>query len=470
VRSSSTRVAAIMAIALLAVVHVGTRLAGLGRSLWWDEAFTAHRYVRGGPSTLLDADLYYANNHVLFSALTWLTTRFAGTSEPALRLWAVVPALAGVTLVVWWLWRRLSPAAALAALALFTASTLHATMSIEARGYGLVLLTSSVLLVVGSTADRTPSLRDDIVTSVAGLVAMLTFPPTVAVYLAHAGVSLVRRQADRGRLIAMTAAVGAVTALVYLPLLPAMVARADRVGSRFADPVRWWSPVIDPLRLTATPSLQPALGGVRPLAVLTAVVLGLIGISVVLAGRHRALGWHLLAALGGSMVALGAIGFHLADRYLTFLLPHAVVATAMGLVAVVGDLRDRPPAASRWAAVAVPVVVALVAVPSVWRSMTTPVQAFADAAAAIEEEAPRATVVVDRLHVGWAWYLHGTDVDTVSDQEALDTLICGVEGPTVFAPDPDMGKLAPPDCLTTDAERRFPQQRDPGDLIVYIAP
>jgi hypothetical protein len=470
VRSSSPRVAATVAVALLAVVHVVTRLAGLGRSLWWDEAFTAQRYVRGGPSTLLDADLYVANNHVLFSALTWATTRFAGTSEQALRLWAVLPAFAGVALVVWWLWRRLSPTVALAALAIFTASTLHATMSTEARGYGLVLLTSSVLLVVASERDRTPTLRDDVVLALAGLTAMLTFPPTVAVYLAHAGTSLVRRLSDRVRLIAMTAAVGAVTALVYAPLLTAMFERADRVGSRFADPIRWWSPIIDPLRLTATPALEPVLLGARPVAAVLTVVLGAVGLAVLLAGRQRALGWHLVAGLGGSIAVLSLIGFHLADRYLTFLLPHATVAAAVGAAAVVGDLREHPPAASRWAAVAVPVVVALAAVPAVWRSQTTPVQAFADAAAAIDAEAPDATVVVDRVHVGWAWYLDDRDVVVASDQEQLDTLVCDAEGAIVFAPDPDMGRLAPPACLTLETERRFTQQRRPGDLVVYLRP
>jgi hypothetical protein len=468
VRSSTIRVATVAALALLAAVHVVTRVAGLGRSLWWDEAFTAHRYVRGGPSTLLDADLYVANNHVLFSALTWATTQVSGTSEPALRLWVVLPAFAGVALVVGWLWRRLTPAVGLAALALFTASTLHATMSTEVRGYGLVLLTSSVLLVVACGSDRTPTWRDDLVMGAAGLAAMLTFPPTVTVYLAHAGVSLLRREVGRLRLVVVTATAGAATALVYAPLLGAMFDRADRVGSRFADPIRWWSPVIDPLRLTATPSFEPLLGGVGPLAVAVTVVLGVVGIATLLAGRQRALGWHLLAALGGSIGLLALVGFHLAERYLTFLLPHATVAAAVGLVAVLGGLRERPPAAAGWASVAVPVAVALVAVPTVWRSMTVPVQAFGDAAAAIEEEAPGVPIVVDRLHVGWAWYLDDREVGVAREQERLDALVCDADGPVVFAPDPDMGRLEPPPCLTDDDARRFVQQREPGELVVYL--
>jgi hypothetical protein len=51
---------------------------------------------------------YRANNHVLFSLVTLLTTEIVGQFEAAYRLGGAIPALSAVALVAWWAWWRLS--------------------------------------------------------------------------------------------------------------------------------------------------------------------------------------------------------------------------------------------------------------------------------------------------------------------------------------------------------------------------
>jgi hypothetical protein len=472
--------------AALAAAWVATRVAGLRLGLWWDEAFTAHRYVREGPATLLDPEAYVANNHVLFSALTWATTRVIGTSEPALRLWAVVPALLGTVLLVRWLWGRSGPAVGVLALALTVTSTLWLSMSVQARGYGLVIGAATVLLVVVVTEDRQPTWRGDALVAASGLVAMATFPPTVALYLAHTGVWFLRRGTARMRLVLLTAAAGVTTALLYLPLAPMLFERADRVGSRFAEPISWWSPVLAPLQIVGGPSLGVGTGlglvnaadtttvvGARTFELglgsgpgLFALALGLLGLAA-LSRRDPSLGVHLLAGLGGSIALLGPIGFHLADRYLTFLLPHATIAVAVGVAVLCEAVADRLRGGTEVAVAVVVVGLVAITLPVVWDAATTPVQSFADAAEVIRER-PEADILVDRYHTGYRWYLDDLEVERVGDQAELDARLCDPDGPVFFARHPDDPQLDVPACLTSTHERRFRHQRDPGYLVLWV--
>jgi hypothetical protein len=485
-------------VGLLAVVTAllaASRLASIRLSLWWDEAFTAQRYVREAPETLLDPEAYVANNHVLFSALTWATTRIIGTSEPALRVWALVPAALATALLVRWLWRRSAPEVAVLTAALTCTSTLWLAMSVQARGYGLVVLAATVTLMVVVAEDRSPTWRGDLAVAGAGLVAVATFPPTVALYLAHTGLWLLRRRAARVRLVLLTVAVGLLAAVLYRPLLPAMLERADQVGSRFADPISWWSPVVAPLQLLGGPSfgLGTDLGpvtargatvlvgsraaelGVGSIPGLVALVFGIVGLVVLLWRLDRPLGSHLLAGLGGAIVLLAPVGFHLADRYISFLLPHATVAIAVGLAAACGRFGGLPwahrPKVAGWLAAGSAALLLLGAAPVVWQASTIPLQAFAAAAADAREDVradPATSILVDRYHTGYRWYLDDLPVERITDQAELDRRMCTPQGPVVFAHHPDLPALEVPACLTGANERRYPQQRGPGHLSVWV--
>jgi hypothetical protein len=463
---------------LVSLALVVTRLTGITRSMWWDEAFTAQRFVRGGAEVIFDPAQYYANNHVLYSLLTSWTTELLWPGDAVLRLWVLGPALlaAGITLV--WAWRRLSPAVAVTATALLLISPMAARLQTEARGYGLVLLSATVLLVVTSGgATRAPGWRDDLLVGAAGAVGMLTFPPVVTLYLAHTGVWFLRRRVHRVRLTVVTAAVGATTFLVLRPLVEPMLDNASSVGSRAADPITWWSPVIGPSTVLGGPSFDPALPGGEGVAVAVTLAMVVVGLVALLAPRgpfagpdtlerdaadakRLEVGLQLVAALGVSIALLGLVGFSLLDRYVAFTLPALVVAAAVGLVALVeAATRRREPVTA--AVVLVLLTAAAVASAGAIDTETSvPRQNFADAARQIADGDP-ATVVVRRLHVGYAWYLDRLDVDVVRTDDGDEATAAFCEGPrpAVYVPDPDREPEDGPACLEEATRRAVPQRQ-----------
>jgi hypothetical protein len=480
--------------ALAVLALAGTRLAGLTRSLWWDEAFTAQRYVRGGAEVIFDPAQYYANNHVLYSLLSSWTADLLWLGDAVIRLWAVGPALAGAGITLVWAWRRVSPAVAVTATVLLLISPLAARLQTEARGYGLVLLVAAVLLAVTSSgATRTPRWRDDLAVSAAGAVGMLTFPPVLTLYLAHTGVWFVRRPGHRVRLTVLTAATGLGTFLVLRPLVGPMLDNASSVGSRTADPITWWSPIIGPATVLGGPSYDPALPGGEGVAVAVTLALVVLGLVALLTGvgatppaatpdgdapapdptapaaGHLDVGLQLVAGLGVSIALLGLVGFSLLDRYVAFTLPALVVAAAAGLVALVRLVtRGRPLVTSAVALVAL-VVVGAASAGAVVTETTEPRQNFGDAAYEIAAGDP-AAVVVRRLHVGYAWYLDRLEVDVVrtDDGEAATEAFCDGPRPAVYVPDPDREPEDGPACLG-EAERRSVPHRG-GEMVWYELP
>lgn len=91
--------AAILATLLL------TRLVGLDRDLASDEIKTVRDYVSLGPRAILLGD-YLPNNHQLFSVLAWVTRTTVSEAEVVIRLWSVIPFVAGAVLGAAWLHRR----------------------------------------------------------------------------------------------------------------------------------------------------------------------------------------------------------------------------------------------------------------------------------------------------------------------------------------------------------------------------
>lgn len=453
--------------AVLAALWLWTRLTGLSRSLWWDEVFTAMRFVAGGPEVILDPERYSANNHVLFSLLGSWTTDLLGTSEVVLRLWVVGPALLATVVVVWLAWTRIGPWVGALALGLLTFSAFAATVATEARGYALGMLAAAVLLAVTAARPRQAPVGADVLAATAGTVGMLAFPPVMMLYLSHAGVWLLTRRAGKLRLAAFTAASGLVTALVLRPLLGVMLEGADRVGSRRADPVSWWSPVIEPLGVLGGRGFEPVLPGPDGLAFGLAVLVGLIGLGVCL-WRERMLGVQLLAGLAGTVILLGVVGFHLRDRYIAFLLPHVTVALAVGFAAAFGLFRQRH---AVWSRAAVLVLLALIAVPgylAVQEETNLPLQNFKGAAAGIEQADP-AVIVMRNPHVGHRYYLGGTDSYVVADDRAeADELFCQGPRPAVYVPNPDREPGGRPTCLDEAEQHGAPDRSPRGEMRWYV--
>ncbi len=474
----------------VATVFTVLRARALTQSLWWDEAFTVQRYIREGPATILSGDAYVANNHVAFSFLTWLSTRMFGEGDVALRLFAIIPAVVALVLLLRYLAVRVNMQTALIALTLVTTSTLWLALSTQARGYGLVIFTSTVMLLTVVNHDAKPRLGHDITFAGAGALAIFTFPPAVAVYLAHAGVWLLRRRRDRLRLVIATATTGVVTALIYLPILPLLIERSDRVGSRFAEPIGWLSPVFAPLQIAAGPSFGFGTGlsqarstgtvyllfgsemtfGVGTATGLLAAVFGVLGVVLVFVRIDKALGWHLLAGLGGSIMLLAPFGFHLADRYLAFVLVHALIAATFGVAMLLGVFGQSRDLSTNVVALA-SVLMVLASLSVTWPAANVSLQAFRPAALdALDARRDGATILTDQYHIGFRVYLPGIPVERANDQASLDALVCFSDGPRVFLKNPDVDTLRLPSCLRGVEPVSYPQQRAPGTIDVWYLP
>ena len=76
-----------VAIGLMGVLVLWSRLAGLDQSLWHDEVFSVVHYITAGPETIVTGH-WVPNNHVLYSLLSFGTTRGLGESEVTFRLGA----------------------------------------------------------------------------------------------------------------------------------------------------------------------------------------------------------------------------------------------------------------------------------------------------------------------------------------------------------------------------------------------
>lgn len=491
--SRSVARARTLTLVLLAVLG-GSRLVGLNRSLWQDEAYTAWAYVLRGPDTIRSTEAYIANNHLLFSWLTWAWSQVAGLGEVALRTFAVVPGTIAFGWLAWWLGRRVSWALAATVTGLAIVSDLQAMLVTEARGYGLVLLGAVALVTGGVDAVRRGGWRDDVILVAGGLVATLTVPTSVIpAAITGIGVLAGRRRAPREalRLVALAGAAGLATLVWYRPVLPSMLAGADRVGARWGEPAGWTSPVLAPTDLLAVPSTGHLLPG-APGWLVTVLTLGLLGTGIVALtgllpdltaspppdadgssqlarlGTLPALGWQVALVPAVTLVVLALIGFHLLARYLAMLLPLVLIGVAAGMVTLVTLMAAR----SRRVAVGLGVAGVVLLAAGGWRTvvpeLTIPRQAFAEVAAVADAVQP-AGVLQAAHHIGFTFALRDHDPELVEDRAVLEERVCTDPAPLLYLP-PAVEPSPLPDCVTTRGftEHRFAQRARPGSLSVWV--
>jgi 4-amino-4-deoxy-L-arabinose transferase-like glycosyltransferase len=132
------------------------RLPFLGtQSLWFDETYTLHVVRAGSLGALWDRIGASESTPPLFYLLTWVWTQVTGDGEAALR---TVPALAVIALVpvAYCALRRLAgPPAALASAWLVAVSPLLGWYALDARAYGLLMLTALLSVwALGAALER----------------------------------------------------------------------------------------------------------------------------------------------------------------------------------------------------------------------------------------------------------------------------------------------------------------------------
>lgn len=321
----------------VSLFYTATRVAPLDQGLWHDELYTVSRFVSHGPTRILSRP-WIPNNHILFNLLEWATTQVLGTSEIGLRLWAVIPATFGLAWVCTTLFQRNERRAAAVFACLATISPVLLELSVQARGYGLVMFAMSAYLVAGLRLLDSTGWRWAAILASGAAIGVLALPVFVLPVAVSFPLFVWRHGRIRGNVIvAMALAAGAVGG-VYLPLLPDVLhATAQQFGHRLS--------ILDvplgPVRDQIAPSTQ-ALMHVRwwessrswVLEAITQVVtLGLMLLGTIRLSRtSRLSAIFVIVTIFGTYLGLFAGRFYFSPRFASFTVIPILFMASLGAV------------------------------------------------------------------------------------------------------------------------------------------
>lgn len=322
----------------------------LSAPLWWDELYTYERFISHGPVAVITSD-YHSNNHRLFSFLAATMARPFGSSELVLRLPAMIPAAASAWLLGRGLRRWHGDVPAVAGMLLFCSSPLLLVWTPQARGYGLALLASTVLLVSAHelATDSGPRLagRWLLTLAVSTAVGIATLPHFVLV----AAFTWLAVMITRGRpawhwsaVIAMMSAVVA-GAAIYVPGLPGRF--GDLTGGTRGDGLALIDAVVGPFRfLVAGQSWGgPMRQLVGPLAGPVTAAMAVLVLMGLVEGLRRRDTRPSALVLGlpvfGIFTLFALRRMVIVDRTLLFLLPQLASGAALGVASAALLIRDR---------------------------------------------------------------------------------------------------------------------------------
>jgi mannosyltransferase len=143
-------------------VAAALRLPFLGtQSLWFDETYTVHVVQAGSLGELWHRIGASESTPPLFYLLTWGWTKLAGSDgAAAVRTVSALAIVASVPVAYAALWRLAGRRAALATAALLAVSPLLGWYALDARAYGLLVLTGLLSVwAFGAALDRTDTRR-----------------------------------------------------------------------------------------------------------------------------------------------------------------------------------------------------------------------------------------------------------------------------------------------------------------------
>lgn len=287
-----------IALALIVAGGIALRLLYLRQPMRNDEAYSYLYFALPSLGTAL-SDYTVPNNHVFHTVLVWGATRLLGNSVEVIRLPVLI---AGVLCVpaAWLATRTLTARApeaggaglfAAASVAMLPALILYST---NARAYMLICLATLVLLWLGNALLEAESLRRWVAVVVVGALGMWAAPvmlyPLGAVclwlVLEHG-----RTEGRRGvirfvpRLAMVAAAVVALTALLYSPVL-LRGGTSALTQNKFVKPLGW-AELGGQLAGFAV-GVRALIGlGLTRIEVLAGLLVALLGVAAPIAGRVR---------------------------------------------------------------------------------------------------------------------------------------------------------------------------------------
>jgi hypothetical protein len=323
------RSTALTIVGICGAVVLWTRFAILGQPFLDDEARTVMSFVNGGPHAILSGP-FRPNNHPLFSLLSWATTGVLGRYEAAYRLPSVVPAIAAIVLIGWWVWHRLGRVACVSVVTLATVSSLELSLSVEARGYGLAFLAGAGMLVFADRASSTDRRAEVGKFLGFGLVGVWTLPTVVLPFVAHLAILLLRR-ALRKTVIVLAVVLGLITLVFYIPRVHET---RSIIGNSLTSSAFGYGWMKAPFSHLAQPSLSALFpGSLRSDAFTAPLFVVLVGLGVFrLWRRHeRTLLLHLVAPVIFTYLVFFAARAFVLQRAGSFLLFHVIVLLGIGV-------------------------------------------------------------------------------------------------------------------------------------------
>jgi hypothetical protein len=448
------------------VALAGTRLIGLGQSFWHDEVVAVEQFIRAGPREILAGpDL----SHELFSLLAWATSSVGGESEIALRLWSVVPFMAGVALVTAWLHTRMSPIAGVLFLFLATVSPLLLDITRQARGYGLAFFAMSIVIVAALEACRSPKGWTIVAFCAGGLIGTWTLPQLGIAYVATGAVLLADRELRRRTALGLGASLVAIGTW-YSPHI-GQVRNAARIEDGVQIETLWLvTAPIDQVLLPAYlwidgTALRPGLVWL-PLVLVAALIMGS---SPLMHERRTAL--VLASGVVATILVLWLGRAYIIPRYLSYLLVPLLVVLATGIAAIFERFPARPAIVRTVASIVVLGLLAarfVVLAPDVVRQ---PREAYKDTAAVIEREDPVTVFAYVRNPEGLEHYL-GRPVRHLQQAAEVAATVCGSPESVAYVMQPFALAAVKVPCLSRPGVRRFRfEQYARGDeMSVWLVP
>ncbi len=308
---------------------------GLGLPLWLDESWTAMIATQPNWADFW-REVWLDCNPPLYYAVMAVWTGVFGASDLALRLPSLIFAALAIALPLGLRVPALSRAATLCFAVLLALWQPGFEISVDARGYALVLALSVAQLLAYIRLMAAPDRRRAwIWASLASLAGLTHYHALLVSGLQ--GLALL--YVHRGRALQLWPA-----ALAFVPAFAWLAIHAPRLADYARPDVAWYEPM--------TPSLAAALiryvlGEAGWLHI--GILAGLIVLRQAMAWRQpaapiapmaearRALRWAVLASVIGLMIelALGALRPMLTDRYLVPLVPGIL----LGLVLAIGQSR-----------------------------------------------------------------------------------------------------------------------------------
>jgi hypothetical protein len=464
----------VVALVTIAVTYIVSRAFGLDQSLWEDEMYTVNRYISRGWRAVFDPELYRSNNHPLYSLIGWLLFSTFDESEVLLRLVSVLPATAAAVLLGYWIWLHYGRAAGIAFAFLITLSPMHFEELRQARGWGLALLGATIVLVASlDIHDSEEVTWPHIAWFVSGaLIGIWTIHALALPFAVHGILLLVSRR-ERWRLAAGGLVVAAASVIFYWPLRsairdPAAVRSREGASGSIRDGfVTFDNLLIEPFDRLITPVFDLVFP--TTVALLIALLLAIGGATSLV--RKRAWGnlMHFVLPLAVVFFGLALREADIWDRYVSFLLPHALGLTALGCSMVWSSMSRNNGRVS----------FSIVSLLALWMILgfgrfavpiiSTPQENFKGTAALIEAAAPLQAGYTHTVVSEFNFNLDSMKLEEISLEEFFERS-CTEVGPAVFVDYPRRLPPADTSCLEQRGVRIVPSQRQSPAINVWFVP